>query len=39
MKVLADPAMWALVRKLTAHAALREEVTRLAEEYGDPADD
>lgn len=39
MKVLADPAMWALVRKLAAHAQLREEVSKLAEDYRDPAED
>jgi transcriptional regulator with XRE-family HTH domain len=39
MKVLADPAMWTLVRKLTAHKKLRDEVQSLAATYEDPADD
>jgi transcriptional regulator with XRE-family HTH domain len=39
MKVLADPQVWTLVRKVTTHAKLREEVTKLAEGYPDPADD
>jgi transcriptional regulator with XRE-family HTH domain len=39
MKALADPALWVLVRKIIAHKALRDEVTRLAAGYSDPADD
>jgi hypothetical protein len=39
MKVLAEPAFWALVRKLAAHGALRDEVARLAAGYSDPAAD
>ena len=39
MKVLADADLWELVRKLVAHKALRDEVTRLAANYSDPADD
>jgi transcriptional regulator with XRE-family HTH domain len=37
MKVLADPALWELVRKLVAHKKLRDEVVRLAAPYADPA--
>lgn len=33
---LADPAFWALFRKLLAHADLRREVLSLAERYPDP---
>ena len=36
--VLADPLMWALFRKLVAHAELRLAVSKLAEGYDDPAD-
>jgi transcriptional regulator with XRE-family HTH domain len=39
MKVLADPALWTLVRKLVAHKKLRDEVTKLANAYADPAAD
>ncbi len=39
LRVLADPSLWALVRKLIAHKKLRDEVSRLAEGYSDPADD
>ena len=39
MKVLADPALWALVRKLVAHKKLRDEVTKLASTYADPVDE
>ena len=37
MKVLADPALWELVRKLVAHKKLRDEVVKLAAPYADPA--
>jgi transcriptional regulator with XRE-family HTH domain len=37
MKVLADPALWELVRKLAAHKKLRDEVQKLAAAYPDPA--
>ena len=37
MKVLADPALWELVRKLVANKKLRDEVTKLAAAYPDPA--
>jgi transcriptional regulator with XRE-family HTH domain len=39
IKVLADPQLWVLVRKLVAHKPLRDEVKKLAEGYSDPADD
>lgn len=39
MKVLADPALWELVRKLAAHKKLRDEATKLAAAYPDPAAD
>ncbi len=39
MKVLADPALWELVRKLAAHKKLRDEVVKLAAAYPDPAQD
>ncbi len=37
MKVLADPALWELVRKLVANKKLRDEVIKLAAAYPDPA--
>jgi transcriptional regulator with XRE-family HTH domain len=39
MKVLADPALWELVRKLVAHKKLRDEVVKLASSYPDPKDE
>ncbi|MBX3186296.1 MAG: helix-turn-helix transcriptional regulator [Labilithrix sp.] len=39
MKVLADPALWELVRKLAAHKKLRDEVLELSAAYPDPAKD
>ncbi len=39
MKVLADPALWELVRKLVANKKLRDEVVKLAAAYPDPAAD
>jgi DNA-binding XRE family transcriptional regulator len=39
MKVLADPALWELVRKIVAHKKLRDEVVKLAGPYADPAQD
>lgn len=39
MKVLADPALWELVRKLVAHKKLRDDVTKLAANYDDPKDE
>jgi transcriptional regulator with XRE-family HTH domain len=38
MKVLADPALWELVRKIVAHKKLRDEVAKLASAYPDPKD-
>lgn len=37
MKVLADPALWEIVRKIVAHKKLRDEVVKLAAPYADPA--
>jgi transcriptional regulator with XRE-family HTH domain len=37
MKVLADPQLWELVRKLAAHKKLRDETMKLAAGYPDPA--
>lgn len=39
MKVLADPVVWELLRKLVAHKKLRDEVLKLASTYADPAQD
>lgn len=39
MKVLADPVLWELVRKIAAHKKLRDEVVKLAAAYTDPKDD
>ncbi len=39
MKVLADPALWELLRKLVAHKKLRDEVTKLAAAYADPKEE
>lgn len=36
--VLADPALWGVVRKLLAHRKLRDEVVKLAAEYADPSE-
>lgn len=38
-KMLADPSVWELLRKILAHKKLRDEVTKLAATYTDPADD
>lgn len=38
MAVLADPKTWALLRKIVAHAELREAVSKLADAYADPAE-
>lgn len=37
MKVLSDPALWEVVRKLVANKKLRDEVIKLAAAYPDPA--
>ncbi len=39
MQVLTDPATWTLVRKILAHKKLRDEVTKLAATYADPAEE
>jgi transcriptional regulator with XRE-family HTH domain len=39
LKSLADPVVWTLLRKIAAHKKLREEVSKLAEHYPDPAQD
>jgi transcriptional regulator with XRE-family HTH domain len=39
MRVLADPVLWELVRKLATHKKLRDEVTKLAATYADPAEE
>jgi transcriptional regulator with XRE-family HTH domain len=39
MQALTDPGLWELVRKLAAHKKLRDEVTKLAAGYSDPADE
>lgn len=39
LKVLADPALWEIMRKLVANKKLRDEVTKLAQAYPDPAAD
>lgn len=38
MAKLADPKLWEIVRKLSAHPALFAEVSKLAAAYDDPAD-
>jgi transcriptional regulator with XRE-family HTH domain len=38
MQTLADPAFWALQRKLLAHPALRAACEKLAAEHPDPLD-
>lgn len=37
IKVLADPALWEIMRKLVANKKLRDEVAKLAQAYPDPA--
>jgi transcriptional regulator with XRE-family HTH domain len=39
MKLLGDPLVWEIVRKLLSHKKLRDEVAKLAAGYPDPADD
>lgn len=39
MKVLADPAFWAVVRKVASYKKLRDDVTKLADGYEDPAEE
>jgi transcriptional regulator with XRE-family HTH domain len=38
MRVLADPSLWEILRKLVAHKKLRDDVAKLAEAYSDPAE-
>jgi transcriptional regulator with XRE-family HTH domain len=38
LKVLSDPALWELFRKVLAHKKLRDEVAKLAANYDDPAE-
>jgi len=39
MKVLGDPALWEVFRKIVAHKKLRDDVVKLATSYPDPAQD
>jgi DNA-binding XRE family transcriptional regulator len=39
MRLLADPTLWSLMRKLLAHKKFRDEVTKLADAYPDPAEE
>jgi len=39
LKMLADPELWKLFRKLVAHPELRASALKLAEGYADPAED
>ena len=39
LKVLADPQLWELVRKLAVHKQLRDAVAKMAADYSDPAAD
>ena len=39
MAALASPEVWRLIRKIVAHAELREAVEKLAVGYADPADE
>lgn len=39
IKQLTDPHVWELLRKIAAHKKLRDEVTKLAAGYPDPAAD
>jgi transcriptional regulator with XRE-family HTH domain len=38
-KSLADPSVWELIRKITAHKKLRDAVAKLAAGYTDPAEE
>lgn len=38
MKVMTDPALWLLFRKMLAHKKLRDECSKLAQAYDDPAE-
>lgn len=39
MKVLADPALWEVFRKMVVHKKLRDDVVKLAQGYDDPSRD
>jgi transcriptional regulator with XRE-family HTH domain len=39
LKMLADPELWKLFRKLVAHPELRTAALKLSEGYADPAED
>ena len=39
VRVLADPLLWELVRKLVVHKKLRDEVAKLAASYRDPIEE
>jgi transcriptional regulator with XRE-family HTH domain len=39
MKVLADPSLWEVFRKIVVHKKLRDDVVKLAQSYPDPAQD
>ena len=38
MRLLADPMLWSIVRKLLVHRPFREQVIKLAEGFADPED-
>lgn len=38
LRVLGDPQLWEVLRKLLAHKKLRDDVIKLAATYDDPAD-
>jgi DNA-binding XRE family transcriptional regulator len=38
LEVLADPNLWALLRKLLAHKQLRDDVLRMASSYSEPVE-
>ena len=39
VKSLADPQVWAILRKIAVHPRLRDDVAKLAENYPDPAEE
>lgn len=39
MQAMTDPQLWELFRKLAVHKRLRDEVTKLAGKYPDPAEE
>jgi transcriptional regulator with XRE-family HTH domain len=38
LRVLADPSLWEVLRKIVAHKKLRDDVIKLAQSYDDPAE-